>query len=91
MNQRWESQLKQQQEYKIQDGHCNISLSDNYTTELANKWTADQCKYYKLYELNLPNPLNNERYEKLKELNLLGGNLWEARLMELRAYKAEHG
>ena len=90
MNQRWESQLKQLQEYKIQNGHCcNIPISDN--TELAN-WTADQCKYYKLYELNLPNPLSKERYEKLKELNLLGGNLWEeARLMELRAYKAEHG
>ena len=45
MNQR-ENQLKQLQEYKIKNGHCNIPISDN--TELG-KWTSDQCKYYKLY------------------------------------------
>ena len=61
MNQRWESQLKQLQEYKIQNGQCNIPISEiNNNIELA-KWAAEQCKHFKLYELNLPNPLSKER------------------------------
>lgn len=88
VHQRWENQLQSLRSYKLQNGHCNVPVSH----PTLGQWVANQREYYKLYEDNKPtSPLTKERYEKLKTINLSGVNRWEKRLVELKAYKAEHG
>ena len=88
INQRWEAQYQKLKEYKLQHGHCNVPHSH----PSLGSWVMNQRDCYKLYENNpQSSPLTQSRYEQLKSINLSGVNLWEKRLLELKAYKDEHG
>lgn len=88
INQRWEAQYQKLKEYKLQNGHCNVPHSH----PTLGSWVMNQREYYKLYENNpQSSPLTQSRYEQLKSINLSGVNLWEKRLLELKAYRDEHG
>ncbi|KAL7540742.1 hypothetical protein ACHAXR_010356 [Thalassiosira sp. AJA248-18] len=86
VDQRWDEQLAQLREYKSENGNCNVPFSH----PTLGKWVSEQRKYFKLYELRMPNPLTPARFEQLKMLSLTV-NLWEKRLEDLKLYKAQNG
>ena len=83
---RWEDQLLALTSYKQRYGTCDVPL--NHPT--LGTWAAEQRNQYRAYEQQLPTPLTAERYEKLKNIGITI-NRWEKRLVELKAYRAEHG
>eukprot|EP00984_Skeletonema_dohrnii_P009670 scaffold3705_cov107-Skeletonema_dohrnii-CCMP3373.AAC.1 len=85
-NKRWEDQLLALTSYKQRYGTCDVPL--NHPT--LGTWAAEQRNQYRAYEQQLPTPLTAERYEKLKNIGITI-NRWEKRLVELKAYRAEHG
>mmetsp|Transcript_14493 Transcript_14493/g.23723 ORF Transcript_14493/g.23723 Transcript_14493/m.23723 type:complete len:497 (-) Transcript_14493:67-1557(-) len=85
-NKRWEDQLLALKSYKQRYGTCAVPL--NHPT--LGSWTAEQLSQYRAYERQEPTPLTSERYEKLKNIGITI-NRWEKRLVELKAFRAEHG
>eukprot|EP00574_Skeletonema_japonicum_P006645 CAMPEP_0201713680 /NCGR_PEP_ID=MMETSP0593-20130828/430_1 /ASSEMBLY_ACC=CAM_ASM_000672 /TAXON_ID=267983 /ORGANISM="Skeletonema japonicum, Strain CCMP2506" /LENGTH=508 /DNA_ID=CAMNT_0048202857 /DNA_START=84 /DNA_END=1610 /DNA_ORIENTATION=- len=83
---RWEDQLLALTAYKQRYGTC--AVPPNHPT--LGAWTAEQRNQYRAYEQHLPNCLTQERYEKLKNVGITV-NRWEKRLVELKAFRAEHG
>jgi hypothetical protein len=83
---RWEDQLLALTSYKQRYGTCDVPL--NHPT--LGTWAAEQRNQYRAYEKQLPTTLTVERYEKLKNIGITI-NRWEKRLVELKAYRLEHG
>jgi len=83
---RWEDQLLALSTYKKRFGTCDVPL--NHST--LGTWADEQRNQYRAYEQKLPNTLTVERYEKLKNIGITI-NRWEKRLVELKAYRLEHG
>jgi len=87
---RWDENMAELRAYKVRHGNCNVPPGASGRWAALAGWTAEQRVHYDLYERQRPSPLTGERYEQLRELGLTV-NPWEGRLVELRAYRAQHG
>ena len=86
----WASELRS---YRARHGNCNVHPGPSGRYAALSAWTSEMRVQYDLYERGLPccpQIMTTERYEILRDMGLTS-NPWEARLDELRSYRATHG
>jgi hypothetical protein len=90
----WDLRFRQLKQYKAEFGNCSVPRSYSVNPQLG-AWVHYQRQQYRLMSRNKKSQMTEERVTLLEaegfQWNVQGHLPWEARLEELKAFKAAHG
>ena len=92
-NQQWGERFEDLKEFKRANGHCSVPYDHPPNPSLA-RWVKRQRYQYKLFMESKTSAMTSQRQEALESLGFLWDAhtaAWERRLIELKAYRLEHG
>jgi len=88
----WDDMFRQLVEFKKLKGHCNVPARYDANPQLG-EWVQTQ-RSRKLYKKEKKNKTDNERIEKLNNINFIWDfkqYQWDLKYNELKQYKSRHG